>query len=132
MNPYNPCVWNKMIDGKMTICFHVDDCKLSHVSPKAIDKTIDWLRGDYESIFNDGSGMMPVHRGKQHTYLGMLINFSEKRLVSKLMEGYLSEVITAWDEAVPLGEGFTLFKSKKPKGTRCLTTYSRLMKMPPS
>ncbi len=44
MNPYNPCVWNKMIDGKMTICFHVDDCKLSHVSPKAIDKTIDWLR----------------------------------------------------------------------------------------
>ncbi len=47
MNPYNPCVWNKMIDGKqITICFHVDDCKLSHVLPKAIDKTIDWLRRD--------------------------------------------------------------------------------------
>jgi hypothetical protein len=101
MNPYDPCVWNKMIDGKqMTICFHVDDCKLSHVSPKAIDKTIEWLIRDYESIFEDGSGKMTVHRGKRHTYLGMLINFSEKWLVSILMEGYLSEVIAAWDKKV--------------------------------
>ncbi len=62
MNPYNPCVWNKMIDGKqMTICFHVNDCKLSHVSPTAIDKTIEWLRRDYESIFEDGSRKMMVH-----------------------------------------------------------------------
>jgi hypothetical protein len=30
-NPYDPCVANKMIEGEqMTICFHVDDCKLSH------------------------------------------------------------------------------------------------------
>jgi hypothetical protein len=31
INPYDPCVANKIIKGKqMTICFHVDDCKLSH------------------------------------------------------------------------------------------------------
>jgi hypothetical protein len=31
INPYDPCVANKTIEGKqMTICFHVDDCKLSH------------------------------------------------------------------------------------------------------
>jgi hypothetical protein len=31
INPYNPCVVNKTVDGtQMTICFHVDDCKLSH------------------------------------------------------------------------------------------------------
>ncbi len=31
VNPYDPCVWNKMIKGKqITICFHVDDCKVSH------------------------------------------------------------------------------------------------------
>jgi len=30
MNPYDACVWNKEIDGKQcTICFHVDDCKIS-------------------------------------------------------------------------------------------------------
>jgi hypothetical protein len=62
MNLYNPCIWNKMIDGKRTtICFHVDNCKLSHVSPKAANKTIEWLRRDYKSIFEDGSGKMMVH-----------------------------------------------------------------------
>ncbi len=28
-NPYDPCVWNKVIKGKQcTICFHVDNCKI--------------------------------------------------------------------------------------------------------
>jgi hypothetical protein len=31
INPYDLCVANKMIEGNhMTICFHVDDCKLRH------------------------------------------------------------------------------------------------------
>jgi hypothetical protein len=31
INPYDPCVTNKIIEGEqMTICFHVDDCKLCH------------------------------------------------------------------------------------------------------
>jgi hypothetical protein len=25
------------------VCFHVDDCKISHLIPKVIDKTIEWL-----------------------------------------------------------------------------------------
>jgi hypothetical protein len=30
VNPYDPCVWNRDIKGKqMTICFHVDGCKIS-------------------------------------------------------------------------------------------------------
>jgi hypothetical protein len=49
LNPYNPCVANKMIEGKqMTICFHVDDCKLSHRMPKVMDQMIEWLRQEYE------------------------------------------------------------------------------------
>ena len=72
MNPYDACVWNKVIDGKQcTICFHVDDCKISHVSNQVVEQTIEWLRQDYESIFEDGSGKMKVSRGKVHKYLGM-------------------------------------------------------------
>jgi hypothetical protein len=57
INPYNPCVTNKIVDGKqMTICFHVDDCKLSHGSSRVNDNMIDWLQQEYESIFEDGSG----------------------------------------------------------------------------
>ena len=64
MNPYNPCVWNKIVNGKhLRIVFHVDDCKLSHIDSKVLDDTIQWLRQDYESIFEDGSGKMKVSRG---------------------------------------------------------------------
>ncbi len=60
-NAYDPCVWNKVIEGKLsTICFHVDDCKISHKSVKVTDDTIKWLRRDYKSIFTDGSGEMKV------------------------------------------------------------------------
>jgi hypothetical protein len=38
LNPYTPCVAKKMIEGsQMTICFHVDHCKLSHANPKVMD-----------------------------------------------------------------------------------------------
>jgi hypothetical protein len=74
-NPYDPCVANKMIDGnQMTLCFHVDDCKLSHKDPKAMDAMITWLKQEYESIFEDGSGKMQVSRGKVHKYLGMTLD----------------------------------------------------------
>ena len=34
LNPYDGCVANKTVKGKqMTVCFRVDDCKLSHESP---------------------------------------------------------------------------------------------------
>ncbi len=41
LKPYNPCMANKIIEGKqLTVCFHVDDCKLSHENPKVIDETV--------------------------------------------------------------------------------------------
>jgi hypothetical protein len=53
-NPYDPCVASKQIGGKqMTICFHVDNCKLSHVSTKANMRMVKWLRQEYKSIFEE-------------------------------------------------------------------------------
>ncbi len=44
LNPYYGYVANKTVNGKqITICFHVDDCKISHESTKVVDKLIDWL-----------------------------------------------------------------------------------------
>ena len=37
LNPYDPCVCNKTINGsQMTITWHVDDLKISHASDDAI------------------------------------------------------------------------------------------------
>ena len=48
INPYYPCIANKIIDGQqMTICYHVDNCKLSHCRSKFNDRMIKWLRQEY-------------------------------------------------------------------------------------
>ncbi len=93
----------------MTICFHVDDCKISHVSTKVVDETIAWLRSKYESIFEDGSEEMKVSRGKKHTYLAMDLDYSHKGECCVKMYKYLDGILQAFDEAVKLhGEGWVL------------------------
>ena len=60
----DPSVLNKTVGGKqLTICFHVDDCKVSNKSPQVLNDTIQWLCEDYESIFEDGSGHMKFAHG---------------------------------------------------------------------
>jgi hypothetical protein len=107
-NPYDPCVWNKLIKSKQsTICFHVDDCKISHEIVRINDDTIDWLRRDYESIFTDGSGEMKVARGKIHTYLGMTLDFTTTGVVSVSMINYIQDIIKEWDDTTSkLDDGF--------------------------
>jgi hypothetical protein len=106
MNPYDPCVANKMIEGdQMTICFHVDDCKLSHHKTKVMDSIIEYLRQEYESIFEDGSGAMTVSRGKIHKYLGMTLDYTVRGQVKITMFNYVDEILNAFDKAEPKGGG---------------------------
>ena len=44
INPYDPCVSKKIIDGEqMTIVRHVDDLKVSHKNPWEVIKLATWL-----------------------------------------------------------------------------------------
>ena len=105
-NPYDPCVANKMINGKqMTICFHVDDCKISHAESEAVDKMINWLKEHYETIWEDGSGKMKVSQGKIHKYLGMTLDYSVDGQVSITMVPYIDEILAAYAEADPTSTG---------------------------
>jgi hypothetical protein len=100
MNPYDPCVWKKMVEKKqITICFHVNDCKVLHELAQVIDKAIKWLRQDYESIFKDSSGAMVVHLGLVHRYLGMTINCSARGVAHILMVDYVNDIVMTWDKA---------------------------------
>ena len=64
LNPYDPCVANKMVDGKQcTICWYVDDNKISHKDPKVVD----WVIKAIEDKF----GKMTVTRGNKYTFVGM-------------------------------------------------------------
>ena len=49
INPYDPCVANRIIEGSQhTICWHVDDVKSSHKSKKVQDDFENWLIDTYD------------------------------------------------------------------------------------
>jgi hypothetical protein len=106
INPYDPCVANKTLNGtQITICFHVDDCKLSHHSSRANHNIIDWLWQEYESIFVDGLGQMTFSRGRVHKYLRMTLDYTICCQVNILMFNYIDKIINAFDKAEPKGSG---------------------------
>jgi hypothetical protein len=48
INPYDPCVANKTVNGtQMTVCWHVDDLKVSHIDPDEVTNFGDWLSETY-------------------------------------------------------------------------------------
>ena len=101
INPFDGCVANKTVKEKqIMICFHVDDCKISHESSKVIDETIEWLREEYQNIFKDGSGAMKEHRGKVHKYLGMTLDFSHKGKCRVSMYDYVDGILEAFDDDI--------------------------------
>jgi hypothetical protein len=99
-------VANKIIEGKqMTICFHVDDCKLSNRKKKVMDTMIEYLRQEYKSICEDETGAMTVSRGKIHKYLGMTLDYTVRGQVNITMCDYVDEIVTAFDKAESKGVG---------------------------
>ena len=93
LNPYNPCVANKMINGKqMTITWHVDDLKISHVDAREVTKIMEWFKLIY--------GNVCVSRGKIHNYLEMNIDFTDKGKVKISMVAFLKKVIEDFPEVI--------------------------------
>jgi hypothetical protein len=97
INPYNPCVANKIINGKqMTICWHVDDLFIGHADSLAVSRILDWLANRYDTA----DKKLNVTRGPRHDYLGMTVDFSTKGLVSFDMIPYVSKIIAAFPEKI--------------------------------
>ena len=45
LDPCNPCAVNKMTSGKhMTVVWHTDDLKASHVNKRVNDNFLEWLK----------------------------------------------------------------------------------------
>jgi hypothetical protein len=99
INPYDPCVANKIVKGKqLTVVWHVDDLKVSHVSSNVVTKMADWLKSTYERLFDDGSGEMKICRGKIHEYLGMTLDFTVDGEVKVTMIPYVKEIVQQFQE----------------------------------
>jgi hypothetical protein len=67
-----------------------------------MDSMIEYLRQEYESIFEDGSGAMTVSRGKVHKYLGVTLDYNVCGQVKVTMFDYVNEILTAFDKATEM------------------------------
>jgi hypothetical protein len=66
---------------------------------------IEYLRQEYERIFEDGNGAMTVSRGKIHKYLGMTLDYTVRGQVKITMFDYIDDILTNFDKAEPKGGG---------------------------
>ena len=77
MNPYDPCVWNKMkLSKQITIMFHMDNLIMSHESSIIVAKHIDLLGVEFRA-----KDPLTEIRCKTHECLGMIIDFSLKEVL---------------------------------------------------
>ena len=61
---------NHTVNGEQqTVCWHVDDLKISHIDPKVNEK----FASDIKKIYGD---KVTVNTGDIHDYLGMDLDFS--------------------------------------------------------
>jgi hypothetical protein len=86
LNPYDPCVANKEINGNQcTIVWYVDDNKISHVDAKVVTDVIEKIENKF--------GKMTVTRGNEHIFLGMKITMNQNGTVTINMKDYVMEAI---------------------------------------
>ena len=89
VNPYDPCVANKMINGKQhTVCWHVDDLKASHADKKVNDDFLKWLNEKYGSLAD-----VTATRGKVHDYLAMNLDYTKRGKVMVDMTRYVKKMV---------------------------------------
>ena len=85
---------NNIVDGvQLTVVWHINDLKVSHVDAGVVTRMSVWLKKTYERLFDDGSGAMKLKRGKIHEYLGMQLDFSVAGQVKITMFDYIQEML---------------------------------------
>jgi hypothetical protein len=96
VNPYDPCVANRIVKGKQhTVSWHVDDLKSSHVDSTVNDEFENWLDKTYAS---DDIGKLKVVHGKRHDYLAMVLDFSIPGVLQVDMTDYVKGMIADFPE----------------------------------
>ena len=94
INPYDWCVANKTVKEKqLTIDWHVDDLKISHVDKRVVTAIIKKLNKKYGKTASGQDAPLTVKRGKIHDYLGMVLDYTTKGKVKIDMRQYIRKIL---------------------------------------
>ena len=103
MNPYDSCTFNKMVMGsQITIVFHVDDCKISHLKESVVEDLLEKLSNRFGR-----EKPLSVTRGAIHDYLGLTIDYSVKGKVKFYMFDYIEQILNEIDPTLMKGTSAT-------------------------
>ena len=106
VNPYDPCMVNKMVNRKQLILtWHVDDLKAFHVDKKVIDEFIQWIHDKYKDFMK-----AKPSRGKKCGYLAMLLDYSSPGVVKIDMSDYIKSMVSTFPYLNEIG----MTKAKTP------------------
>jgi hypothetical protein len=90
-NCYDRCTFNEMIDGnQITIQFHVDNLKISHMKQSVIDSVLN----DLNNEFGTTKKPLAVSTRQIHDYLGLTIDYSETGKVKFSMYDCLEDILS--------------------------------------
>ena len=88
-NEYDICTFNKMVNGnQLTVQFHVDNLKESHLDPEVLKEFANQLRKEFGKEHE-----LRKNIGNLHDYLGITIDYSIKGKVVFTMFDYLEDII---------------------------------------
>ena len=93
VNPYDPCVANKMVNGaQCTVCWHVGNLKVSHVDEAVVTAFLLKLADLYK-------GRVKTHHGKVFDCLEMDLDYGllPGVLIVSIIK-YLTKVLEEWPE----------------------------------
>ena len=94
LNPYDPCVANKTVNGKqLTVSWHVDDLTMSCADEQPIHDVIAALKQIYGHNLKE-------HVGSVHEYLGMTFDYSKPGSVEISMDKYIANIIDSFPENI--------------------------------
>lgn len=77
VNPYDACLFNKVVNGvQITVCFHVDDLLVSSVSVRLMENLLMCLNANFADL--------TVNKGNVHSYLAMNIVLGEVEMTADM------------------------------------------------
>ena len=91
MSSYDDCVFNMFDDGGLivsTIVIHVDDGFVTGTSEEILDVFFEKLRAEL--------GDLKIKRGREHEYLGMMLDFQQSNVVHITIEKLIHNLIADW------------------------------------
>jgi len=104
INLYDKCTAKKVINGSQcTVCWYVDDNKVSHVDDDIIDMVVDEIEAKF--------GKLARNKGNKHTFLGMDIELLPDKKTAISAPQHIEEVISDLGEEIK-GDVANPLKSK--------------------